>query len=61
MSKVTIVSALFNIERVDGRPWEEYLKWCLLRHTEGVHINALFVIPQCTILTLKGMKFRILF
>ena len=27
MSKVTIVSALFNIERVDGRPWEEYLKW----------------------------------
>ena len=27
MSKVTIVSALFYIERVDGRPWEEYLKW----------------------------------
>ena len=27
MSKVTIVSALFNIERIDGRPWEEYLKW----------------------------------
>ena len=27
MSKVTIVSALFEIERVDGRPWEEYLKW----------------------------------
>ena len=27
MSKVTIVSALFDIERVDGRPWEEYLKW----------------------------------
>ena len=24
---VTIVSALFNIERIDGRPWEEYLKW----------------------------------
>ena len=27
MNKVTIVSALFDIERVDGRPWEEYLKW----------------------------------
>ena len=27
MSKVTIVSALFDIERIDGRPWEEYLKW----------------------------------
>ena len=27
MSKVTVVSALFDIERVDGRPWEEYLKW----------------------------------
>ena len=27
MCKVTIVSALFDIERVDGRPWEEYLKW----------------------------------
>ena len=27
MSNVTIVSALFNIERIDGRPWEEYLKW----------------------------------
>ena len=26
-NKVTIVSALFDIERVDGRPWEEYLKW----------------------------------
>ena len=26
---VTIVSALFNIERerMDGRDWEEYLKW----------------------------------
>ena len=27
MSKVTVVSALFDIEREDGRPWEEYLKW----------------------------------
>ena len=29
MNKATIVSALFNIERevMDGRPWEEYLKW----------------------------------
>ncbi len=27
MSKVTVVSALFDIERVDGRPWDEYLKW----------------------------------
>ena len=26
-TKVTVVSALFDIERVDGRPWEEYLKW----------------------------------
>jgi len=26
-NNVTIVSALFDIERVDGRPWEEYLKW----------------------------------
>ena len=26
-NKVTVVSALFDIERVDGRPWEEYLKW----------------------------------
>ena len=27
MNKVTIVSALFDIDRVDGRKWEEYLKW----------------------------------
>ena len=27
MSKVTVVSALFDIERLDGRPWAEYLKW----------------------------------
>lgn len=29
MNKVTIVSALFNIKRegMDGRTWEEYLKW----------------------------------
>lgn len=29
MKQVTIVSALFNIERqqMDGRKWEEYLKW----------------------------------
>ena len=27
MSKVTIVSALFNIERVDGRKWHEYMEW----------------------------------
>ncbi len=27
MGKVTIVSALFNIDRVDGRKWNEYLKW----------------------------------
>ena len=29
MKDVTIVSALFNIEReeIDGRTWEEYLKW----------------------------------
>ena len=29
MSKVTLVSALFNIKReeMDGRTWEEYLKW----------------------------------
>tara|TARA_Y100001970_G_scaffold286180_1_gene407749 strand:+ start:281 stop:1102 length:822 start_codon:yes stop_codon:yes gene_type:complete len=25
--KVTLVSALFDINRVDGRKWEEYLKW----------------------------------
>ena len=25
--KVTIVSALFDIDRVDGRKWDEYLKW----------------------------------
>ena len=25
--KVTFVSALFDINRVDGRKWEEYLKW----------------------------------
>ena len=27
MSKVNFVSALFNIDRVDGRKWDEYLKW----------------------------------
>ena len=29
MKEVTIVSALFNIERenMDGRKWDEYLKW----------------------------------
>ena len=29
MSEVTIVSALFNIDReeMDGRQWDEYLKW----------------------------------
>ena len=27
MSKVTFVSALFDINRVDGRKWDEYLKW----------------------------------
>ena len=27
MSTVTFVSALFDINRVDGRKWEEYLKW----------------------------------
>jgi len=27
MTKVTVVSALFNIDRVDGRKWDEYLKW----------------------------------
>ena len=27
VSKVTFVSALFNIDRVDGRKWDEYLKW----------------------------------
>ena len=26
-NQVTFVSALFNIDRVDGRKWEEYLKW----------------------------------
>jgi len=25
--KVTFVSALFDINRVDGRKWDEYLKW----------------------------------
>jgi hypothetical protein len=27
MSKVTFVSALFDINRVDGRKWDTYLKW----------------------------------
>ena len=27
LMKVTLVSALFDINRVDGRKWEEYLKW----------------------------------
>ena len=27
LMKVTFVSALFDINRVDGRKWEEYLKW----------------------------------
>ena len=27
MSKVTFVSALFDIDRVDGRKWDNYLKW----------------------------------
>jgi len=27
MAKATIVSALFNINRTDGRKWEEYLNW----------------------------------
>ena len=27
MSKVTFVSALFDIDRVDGREWDNYLKW----------------------------------
>ena len=29
MKEVTIVSSLFNIERegMDGRSWDEYLKW----------------------------------
>ena len=27
LMKVTFVSALFDIDRVDGRKWEEYLKW----------------------------------
>ena len=27
MSKVTVVSALFNIDRVDGRKWHEYMEW----------------------------------
>ena len=27
MTDVTFVSALFNIDRVDGRKWDEYLKW----------------------------------
>ena len=26
-NQVTFISALFNIDRVDGRKWEEYLKW----------------------------------
>ena len=27
MNNVTFVSALFNIDRVDGRSWDQYLKW----------------------------------
>ena len=27
MTDVTFVSALFNIDRVDGRKWDEYLEW----------------------------------
>ena len=27
MNQVTFVSALFNIDRVDGRKWDQYLKW----------------------------------
>lgn len=27
MNNVTFVSALFNIDRVDGRKWDQYLKW----------------------------------
>ena len=27
LMKVTFVSALFDINRIDGRKWEEYLKW----------------------------------
>ena len=27
MKNVTFVSALFDIDRVDGRKWDEYLKW----------------------------------
>ena len=27
LMKVTLVSALFDINRVDGRKWDEYLKW----------------------------------
>ena len=30
MTDVTFVSALFNIDRVDGRKWDEYLKWLIL-------------------------------
>ena len=27
MKNVTFVSALFDIDRVDGRKWDQYLKW----------------------------------
>ena len=27
MSNITFVSALFDISRVDGRKWDNYLKW----------------------------------
>ena len=27
MNNITFVSALFDIDRVDGRQWDQYLKW----------------------------------
>ena len=27
MNQVTFISALFDIDRVDGRKWDQYLKW----------------------------------
>ena len=44
MTKVTVVSALFDIDRVDGRKWDQYLKW--FKQTLQLKVPMILFIPK---------------
>ena len=52
MKNITFVSALFDIDRVDGRKWDEYLKWFDVTLKLRVPM-LLFITEDCKSLLMK--------